>query len=238
MGFLSFFSPGLLFEGFITTSRKRKGGGSSRLPFFWARRREKLGTIRDRYELTEPLVKAGRKHGSRVKIKSLILSSKLNLDSPYVLTWTEPNWHGDSFSDFCSLSDCDKSKFTLKVSIKRKKIKGTPFTDTKEEAAMNLDPIVVLTTRSIHLDFHFILFPKLSWELDIMDQLKSLPRLVSVSDLDHTMVDHHDTENSSLFRFNALWETHYRNDPLLAFSAGRSPTLYQQLRKKKPMINS
>ncbi|KAK7313203.1 hypothetical protein VNO77_37722 [Canavalia gladiata] len=173
--------------------------------------------------------------GSRVKIKSLILSSKLNLDLPYVLTWTEPNWHGDSFSDFCSISDCDKSKFTLKVSIKRKKIRGISFTDTEEEAATNLDPIVVLTTRSIRLNFYFVLFPELSWELDIMDRLKSLPRLVFVSDLDHTMVDHHDTENSSLFRFNALWEAHYRHDPLLAFSAGRSPTLNQQLRKEKPM---
>ncbi|KAF2568753.1 hypothetical protein F2Q68_00026519 [Brassica cretica] len=70
----------------------------------------------------------------------------------------------------------------------------------------------------------------------IMERLKSPPPLMIVSDLDHTMVDHQDHDNLSLLRFNSLWEDAYRRDSLLVFSTARSPILYKELRKEKPLL--
>ena len=62
-------------------------------------------------------------------------------------------------------------------------------------------------------------------------------RMLPFDKISYLQVDHHDSENLSLLKFNALWEANYRHNSLLVFSTGRSPTIYEQLRKEKPLLS-
>eukprot|EP01025_Chloroclados_australasicus_P041896 TRINITY_DN44680_c0_g1_i3.p1 TRINITY_DN44680_c0_g1~~TRINITY_DN44680_c0_g1_i3.p1 ORF type:complete len:366 (-),score=35.64 TRINITY_DN44680_c0_g1_i3:75-1172(-) len=62
-------------------------------------------------------------------------------------------------------------------------------------------------------------------------------RFCIVSDLDHTMVDHHSAPGyDSLLAFNWLWNSKFRHDSYLVFSTGRSLTSYQSLREEAPLL--
>eukprot|EP00897_Mesotaenium_endlicherianum_P010789 jgi/Mesen1/9739/ME000695S09049 len=66
-------------------------------------------------------------------------------------------------------------------------------------------------------------------------QLSEAPRLMIVSDLDFTMIDHHDHDHASLFRFTSLWGAEYATNSLLVYSTGRSPQKFLQVMKEVPL---
>eukprot|EP00898_Chlorokybus_atmophyticus_P003795 jgi/Chlat1/4416/Chrsp29S04544 len=78
--------------------------------------------------------------------------------------------------------------------------------------------------------------PAASQGPSLADASAPAPRLLLVSDLDSTMVDHEDPDHTSLHRFNEVWTSQCAHDSLLVFSTGRSPTMYQELRDEAPLI--
>lgn len=61
-------------------------------------------------------------------------------------------------------------------------------------------------------------------------------RLMVVSDLDFTMVDHNDPSHDALIKFNLLWAAEFAQDSILVFSTGRSPSKFQDLKGQVPLL--
>lgn len=61
-------------------------------------------------------------------------------------------------------------------------------------------------------------------------------RLMLVSDLDFTMVDHKESSHAALLNFSCLWAAEYSHNSLLVYSTGRSLQRYLELRKEVPLL--
>ncbi|CAG9465152.1 unnamed protein product [Pedinophyceae sp. YPF-701] len=60
-------------------------------------------------------------------------------------------------------------------------------------------------------------------------------RVMVVSDMDWTMVDHDDHGDGALKEFNDLWNSKFKHDSALVFSTGRSLQLFQELASQHPL---
>eukprot|EP00890_Picochlorum_soloecismus_P001484 jgi/Picsp_1/2336/NSC_05799-R1_sucrose phosphatase len=67
-------------------------------------------------------------------------------------------------------------------------------------------------------------------------KLPKKKKLVLVSDLDWTMVNHKDVNHRDLLRFNKVWTKHFAEESVLIYSSGRSPTLYKELALEAPLL--
>eukprot|EP00889_Picochlorum_renovo_P000943 jgi/Picre1/27973/NNA_000934.t1 len=62
-------------------------------------------------------------------------------------------------------------------------------------------------------------------------------KVILVSDLDWTMVNHHDPDHRDLRAFNEIWKTQFSTTgSTLIFSSGRSPVLYRELAEHVPLL--
>lgn len=70
-------------------------------------------------------------------------------------------------------------------------------------------------------------------------RMESLSGVIVVSDLDWTMVNHHQApHHTDLKTFNATWKqlVETKPDSMLVYSSGRSPTLYEELAREVPLL--